>query len=169
MPNPSTDPLSDPLSTSSFDRNFNSNKQGAGEFADKLLRGEISAIAAYEQVIKKFADLSDAPIATLRRICVDHEDSCKQLKQVIVEENVKTSEDAGAWGGFVKTFVGIAGLFGEHGALRALKTGEEHGLTQYEAFLKLNISTWERNMIQNVLIPKQKEHCSLLEGLLVQH
>jgi Domain of unknown function (DUF2383) len=165
---PMTEPIPSP-SRENKPKYNESDRTDAGQFANKILRGELAAVDAYEQVIQKFKEHGDAPISVLRRICADHADSCSQLKQVVHEEHVKASEVPGMWGGFVKGFIGVAGFLGENGAIRALKTGEEHGLEQYEEALNLDLSPWEKKMIQNVLVPKQKEHIAQLETILNKH
>jgi hypothetical protein len=139
-----------------------------GNFANKILRGELSAIEAYEAAIARLEDSNDAPIAVLRELCEDHATSAHQVEQVVKEENVLASEDSGWWGNFVRTLVSTAGLIGENSVLLTLRKGEARGLRQYEAALKLPLEPWEKKMIQNVLIPKQHQHLFKID-LLLRH
>lgn len=144
---------------------FKDNQEG--EFANKILRGELSAVESYNHVIKKYAEEESISVLNvLRRIRDEHEYACVKLRQVVKSEGAIPSEESGPWGGFVAALLRTASLTGENGAIRLLRTGEEHGLNLYEEALDLKLSQEEINLIREVLIPKQESHILALDQLL---
>ncbi len=144
---------------------FKDNQEG--DFMNKILRGELSAVESYNHVIKKFAeDESLSTLNTLRRIRDEHEYACVKLRHLVKSEGATPSEESGPWGGFVATLIRTASLTGENGAIRLLRTGEEHGLNLYEEALELKLTNEELNIIREVLIPKQESHILVLGKIL---
>jgi hypothetical protein len=138
-----------------------------GNFNNKILRGEISAVEAYHHVINKFFDKeSHSTLIDLTKIRNEHEYACVKIRQLVKSEGAIPSEESGPWGRLVSTVIRTASLTGEDGAIRLLKLGEEHGLSLYEAALQLKISHEERILIRQVLIPKQNSHITSLRKLL---
>ena len=139
------------------------------ELVNKILRGERSAVEAYQQVIEKFSSENEFAIEPLKKIMSEHEDACGRLAELIREEKEEPSHDSGVWGGFVKAYVTTAKLLGANGALHALKTGEEHGLHQYEDAMDLELTSHEKDVISNVLLVKQRAHVMQLDRLISEY
>ena len=130
---------------------------------NKVLRGELSAITAYEQVIEKFA--AEPEIYRLTSIREEHEDSVRTLRSMISHEGAFPDDDAGLWGTVVKAVVGAGKLFGNAPALTALKQGEEHGLHLYEDLANENLNSEDLRVVRSKLIPRQEKHIALLDQL----
>ncbi|MES3037652.1 MAG: DUF2383 domain-containing protein [Bdellovibrionota bacterium] len=135
-----------------------------GAFLDKILRGEISAVEAYDQVLTKM----DSPVQVdrLREFKLEHEDTVRQMRSLVRSEGQAPSENSGPWGTIVLSFVNMAKMVGFETALRALLEGEEHGLNQYREALTMNLSQKERDLIINVLVPRQERHISSLRAMI---
>lgn len=132
---------------------------------NKVLRGEISAVEAYTQVMDRFKD--DPEIYTIRQILMEHQNSVATLKKHIANKFDNPETDSGIWGTFVTTVVGTAKTLGETATIQALIEGEEHGLDQYTGLLENeNLSFVEKNLISTEFIPRQEEHIFQLRAMI---
>lgn len=132
----------------------------------RILRGELSAIAAYEHVIHQFGNVRYRAAELLGSILVDHEEAVFDLERILRDEGVEPDEDSGAWGKIVQAVVASAGLFGEGGALRALRTGEEFGLRRYQEALGEGEVSYSRDYIRYRSIPTQQLHIDRVSAFL---
>lgn len=130
---------------------------------NKVLRGEISAVESYDQVLEKFS--FEPEVQKLLDLKTDHEDSVQCLKEMVRDEGTIPEQESGVWGAIVKTVVGGAKLFGNAPALNALKEGEEHGLKLYRKMLEMNLDVDDAQIVRTKLIPRQEKHIALLEDL----
>lgn len=133
-------------------------------FLNKIIRGEISAVNAYEQVIPMIPQLHDR--FRLTAIRDEHDRTVEKLKQLVEHSMFAPEEDSGTWGVVVSTIVGAAKLLGTTVALRTLHEGEEHGLKLYNEVLEYNLNQEERECIINELIPSSKRHLAALNVLI---
>ncbi len=142
-------------------------KEDSVSLFNKVLRGEISAVEAYKQVIEKFKD--DSQLSIIKSICSEHISTVDKLKKHIVDKADYDSPDdkSGVWGVFVSTFIGTAKALGDTATLKALNEGEEHGLNQYVQMLESDLLTQEdKNLIKNEFIPVQKKHIQNLKSIV---
>lgn len=136
------------------------------ELFNKVLRGEISAVEGYRQVIDKFKN--DPKILVIQNILNDHVDTVEELKKHI---NFKPTteladQDSGVWGKFVATYLATAKILGEGTTTSALIDGEEHGLKQYMELMKdPDLSLEDKNLIKTKFIPRQERHIRRLEEM----
>ena len=127
------------------------------EICNSLLRGEMSAIETYTQVIEKFADHSDGNL--LRRIRSDHEAAAASLREIIGENGDEPAIGSGPWGTFATAVEGAAALFGESPALSILLQGEDHGISEYEEALESgDFDEPAIRLIRDKLLPAQRNH-----------
>lgn len=133
-------------------------------YLNKILRGEISAVEAYEQVIPTFADEGDR--FRLSGIRNEHSRNIEKLKMLIENTRFAPDEDSGAWGKFVTTFMGSATIIGNTATLNALIGGEEHGLNLYRNSLEHNLTEDEKKTIFNDIIPSLNRHIVSLENMV---
>ncbi len=132
---------------------------------DEILRGEISAIEAYEQVMKKVD--SDPEVYRLKEFKSDHEKAVDYWKQQARFLGKIPENTSSVWGTVVETFVGTSKLIGEKSALNALKKGEEHGLSNYEKMLKSDkLTSFQKNEVRNTFIPRQKKHIESINSIM---
>ena len=132
---------------------------------DDLIRGEMSAVKTYSQVLEKVTDKNEK--AKLEMIRRNHENAVSKLKQYATEEVKEDTEGTGAWGAFTKAWTGGAKLFGNKTALKALSQGEEHGLKEYrEALEDKNINTDLKTTIKTELLPKQEQHLKTIKTFM---
>lgn len=133
-------------------------------FLNKIIRGEISAVDAYEQVIPMVQQQHDR--FRLSAIRDEHDSTIEKLKKLVEHSMYEAEEDSGTWGVVVTTIVGAAKLLGNTVALKALNEGEEHGLKLYNEILAYNLNEEERDVIVNELIPSSKRHLAALKVLI---
>lgn len=133
------------------------------EHLNKVLRGELSAVEAYEQVTGRFA--SEPEIYRLIDMKAEHEDSVRCLRTMISHEGAFPDDGAGLWGTVVKAVVGTGKLFGNVPALTALRQGEEYGLRLYEDLANEDLGSEDLRVIRSKLIPRQEKHIALLDQL----
>jgi uncharacterized protein (TIGR02284 family) len=132
---------------------------------NSLLRGELSATETYQQALAKIGN--DKGAEELRRIHVEHREAANTLRQHVHQHGAKPDQGSGAWGAFAKAVEGVAKLFGNTAALKALKEGEEHGIKEYEAALKdENLSADCKNLISTQLLPQTRAHIPVLDRLM---
>lgn len=138
------------------------NVPGWVEDASRLLRGELAAIEAYDQVMEKFR--RDPAAKRLQAFRNEHDRAAKFWRDEILSKGLAPDEDSGPWGQVVHTVIGAAKLFGEASALQALKSGENHGLSEYQAFLKReDVPTRLKKKLREDFIPLQERHIASLE------
>lgn len=132
---------------------------------EKILRGEVSAVEAYRQVLEKFRDFQHAN--DLRRIQFEHERAVDFWKNQLRTQESLVEEASGPWGTIVETFLGVAKLLGDGPTLHALKNGEEHGLKEYRELLEADHLNEECvSFVKSVCLNLQRQHIFTLESLI---
>lgn len=132
---------------------------------NSLLRGEISATETYQQALAKVGNEPGA--VDLRRLHAEHRDAANTLRKHVHIFDDKPDQGSGAWGAFTKTVEGVAKLFGNKTALKALKEGEEHGLHAYENALDdPDVSEFVKALISHKLLPQTREHIAALDRMM---
>src|SRR4051812_31158438 len=96
-----------------------------------LVKGELAAVETYKQALDKIEG-SEPAGSELRRIEADHEQALSVLRDHMTGINASAPVDSGLWGEWAKAVEGAATAFGEKAAIKALKEGEEHGISSYE-------------------------------------
>lgn len=131
---------------------------------NSLLRGELSAVEAYDQAISKHADNTGA--SELHRIRDEHATAVSRLRENVREMGGTPEADSGAWGLFAKTIQSAANLFGRGSALESLQQGEEQGRRDYESALKdEEVLPGCKVLIRDELLPGTQRHIATLERL----
>jgi hypothetical protein len=127
-------------------------------------RGELSAVATYEDVLKKNDTASWR--ADLERILAEHKDSAERLRSRVVALGATPDTSAGVWGGWTELLAKGAAAIGDTAAKDTLKAGEKHGVNEYEEALKdSKMDSETAALIRDSLLPRQREHVTTLEKL----
>jgi hypothetical protein len=127
----------------------------------KLHRGELSAIDSYDEAIRK---LPDAKAVDLAKIKADHVDAAERLRSRIVALGGTPDASAGPWGDWAEAVTKTGAAFGEDAGLRALQAGEKHGKNEYEQALRDDdVDAETKQVIRDVLLPRQEEHLSAIQ------
>ena len=135
------------------------------EKVKSLHRGEMSAVATYEDVLKK--NDTAAWRADLQRMLDEHKDSVDRLRQRVVALGATPDNSAGPWGGWAELVAKSAAAIGDTSARDALKAGEKHGLDDYEDALKDGkLEAETATLVRDTLIPRQREHIATLDKLV---
>ena len=129
-----------------------------------LLRGEISAVEAYDQAIRKFAG---HPVVTaLERMRDEHRESVMQLRANVASLGGKPSRNSGAWGGIARVLGAAAMLLGEAPAIATLRQGEEFGIDQYLATLgDPDVTEDLKTLVSTRLLPRLRTHIRALAAI----
>ncbi|QVL34566.1 DUF2383 domain-containing protein [Telmatocola sphagniphila] len=154
------------ITTSGLDSSIDTDQQKCDtDRMNKLLRGELSAVAAYEQAISKFEDL--AIQKELSRIRAEHSQAVTSLQQRIQQFGGKPEDSAGAWGSFTSAVTETAKVIGPKTVLAALKRGEELGIGDYEdAIENSEISQSCKTLLQSKFLPACRKHVLELDHLI---
>jgi uncharacterized protein (TIGR02284 family) len=129
-----------------------------------LHRGELSAVATYDQALTKVEKESFKP--DLQRLRDDHRDAADQLANRVKALGGKVDTNAGVWGDWTKMITGAATAINTESTLQVLKSGENHGLREYEEALKNpNVDAETKTLIRDRLEQRQREHVTTLENL----
>lgn len=140
------------------------NTEKCAEICNDLLRGEISAMETYEQALEAVSGQNES--LALLSIRKEHQDSADSLRERIIRMGAEPNEDSGAWGEFAKAAEGGASFLGETAALAVLQVGEKHGEQKYARAAKHEAMAPEcRELITKELLPRQRQHISMLERL----
>ncbi len=133
------------------------------------MRGEIAATETYQQAMAKVSDdPGEVGAAELRRIHAEHRDAANTLRKHVRHQGGEPYTASGAWGTFAKAVEGAAKLFGNTAALKALKEGEEQGVSDYESALKEpDLPAECKSLIGSTLLPQTREHIRTLDRLMV--
>lgn len=131
---------------------------------NSILRGEISAVEAYQQAMEKFSSVPD--ISRLRMGFEEHRQMVAYWKSQLRNEGQVVSDDAGVWGKMVSAFMSAAKALGENATISALIEVEEHALKQYEALLAREVLyPAQQDYIRMICIPQQQRHIANLSSL----
>lgn len=130
-----------------------------------LLRGELAAIETYEQALEKIDGFPDG--TRLREIHAEHVYAANALRGRLGQHTTDIPRSSGAWGTFAKAVEGVAKLFGNATALKALEEGEQHGIKEYERAMEKDWLDPElRSLIVSELLPKCRSHVFTLQRLM---
>lgn len=138
--------------------------QTPNKSADKLnglLKGEISAVETYEQVLEKITDPEIR--SELEDVQQCHADRVEILTETVAIMGKEPADKAGVWGAFAKLMEGGAKVFGDKAAIGLLEEGEDKGLEDYRKLLEEadpNI-----HPIIEELLPRQEETHAKMSGL----
>lgn len=133
-----------------------------------ILRGEISAVESYRQVLEILRD--DPEVHRLEQFSQDHQKAVTYWTQEIGSLGDQPDRDSGAWGSVVKAFTGSAKLLGNTTALQALKQGEVHGLNEYRELLENDdVSATHKQFIRDNFIPNQERHITSIDAMMKLH
>ena len=132
---------------------------------NSLLRGELSAIETYEQAIDKTRKDNPNEAAELALIADAHRRHAEILRGAVRSQGGEASDSSGAWGSYAAVVAGVASLFGDASALKALKEGEEHGLKNYQEAID-DVDADTHKFIGTQLIPEQRRHIATLDRLI---
>ncbi len=133
------------------------------KFLQKILRGELSAIEAYDHVLRRNG--KTLVFSELSRIRAEHEQSINRLKQFIMNKGEPPEQDSGLWGKFVKTLVAGSAMISDEALIKILREGEEHGLVEYRQFLEMSPTLSEEESIRLHFIPAQERHVQELKDI----
>lgn len=135
---------------------------------NRILRGEISAAEAYQQVMEKVSH--DPEAIRLQEFLDDHHNAITYWKAQVDDKGALAEQSSGPWGTAVEVIVATAKLLGNTLTLAALKEGEEHGLKMYENLLESpELSERNKSYIRDFLIPNQCKHINSLKVLMRYH
>lgn len=137
----------------------------AVEQLNELLRGELSAVETYRQALEKVGNEPGA--SNLRSFRDNHQAAADRIRQEIQKLGGVPSTDSGAWGTWAKTVMGSAKIFGDEAALKALKEGEEHGISEYKETLEnQSVPSEFKTIIQNTYLPNQNSHIAEIDRMM---
>lgn len=131
----------------------------------QILRGEVSAMEAYTQVMQKVKNGAEAH--RLEEFLNDHRKAVTYWKSQVEKMNVDIPFSSGPWGDVVEAFIGSAKILGNRVALKALQEGEEHGLEEYkDALENPDLSLEHKKNIKETFIPNQERHITSISAMM---
>ena len=119
---------------------------------NSFLRGEISAVETYAQVIEK---LKDAPIPKLAENQACHSKRVSALRSRVLALGGTPAESSGVWGSLAKLYEGSAKVFGRDAAVAAIEEGEDRGLADYRKSYP-DLDTTSQMLLSQDLLPAQE-------------
>ena len=135
------------------------------DLLNSLLRGELAAVETYRQAEAKFDDLLEAEL--LKQVTRDHQQVGAQLRDRVTRSGGKAERNSEVWSAFTRVAEEGAMMSGKTAALKALKEGEQHGVSSYEAALKDEGLPPEcQNLIRNTLLPRCMQHIYSLNQMI---
>lgn len=137
------------------------------KFLQKILRGELSALEAYDKVLTRTDN--HLVFSELSQIRSEHELSVNRLRQLIVNKGEPPEEGSGVWGQFVKTLIAGSAMISDEFIVKTLQEGEEHGLNEYRQFLEMNPTLTEEEAVRLHFIPAQERHILKLKDMSAHH
>lgn len=134
---------------------------------DDLIRGEMSAVKAYDTALDGMK--AGAEKTRLEGIRADHQSAVDRLSKFAAgkPDILEDVESSGAWGSFASAWTKGGKLMGNETALKALQTGEEHGISEYkEALDDKSIPQNLKAQIKTEMLPKQQKHIETLKTFM---
>ncbi len=120
---------------------------------NSFLRGERSAVEAYQ---KAMAKIEDGPIrAQLQSVSESHQKRVEALTARISGLGGTPAVSSGAWGAMTGAIEDTAAAFSQKAAIAALESGEDHGLHDYQRDIP-NLSVDLRGLVISELLPAQE-------------
>jgi hypothetical protein len=135
------------------------------ETLNGLLKTAMTAGKTYTIAIHKIERDRDREAIALRVIQRNHEENAGKLRAEIRRQGGDPEDKTGALGVFSKALEGVASLFGDSSAVRALREEEERALSQARRALG-ELEGSARSLVSDVLIPSVTQHIELLEAVL---
>jgi uncharacterized protein (TIGR02284 family) len=140
------------------------NRQSTVDNLNSLLRGELAATETYQQTLDRVG--TDSEASELRSLHDDHREAANNFRKHVHQFGGKPDQSSGAWGSFAKVVTGTAKIFGKTAALKALKEGEEQGISSYENALKdPDMPAGCRTLIQ-ANMTRGRSHIAILDRLM---
>jgi hypothetical protein len=124
------------------------------EQLNSFLRGEMSAVETYRQVLDKVMDI--AARAQLEQCQISHQHRVDMLRERIIGLGGQPAETSGTWGALAKLAEAGAGMFGAKAAIDVLEEGEDHGLKDYKNHLG-GLDADSRFFVERELLPAQSQ------------
>ena len=119
-----------------------------------LLRGEMSAVEAYDLAIES---MPQGEIRSALRVMRDnHDHRVSLLRDRVRAYGVDPPANSGAWGAVAKTLQRAADAFGPKAALILLEEGEKHGLRRYSSD-RVSYDLDTREWVHSTLLLAQQE------------
>jgi bacterioferritin (cytochrome b1) len=135
------------------------------EALNTLLRGELAAVETYTQALGMFDD--EVVIVDLQKIRDEHSRAVRTLRDEVIRFGGLPAEKSGVWGSFTALATGTAKAIGPATTLAALRSGEEHGVSGYQAALdETDVHPDCQRAIRSALLPACREHIDDLNRLL---
>lgn len=134
------------------------------ELAKSLLRGELAAVATYEDVIKR----NDKPAwgARLASLLEDHKTSAAQLRLRVTALGGDPAMGAGMWGGWTELVAKSAALLGDEPGRAVLESGEKQGVDDYERVLNDPAGdAVTKDLIRSDLLQRTRGHIKTLQEM----
>lgn len=132
------------------------------EQLNSFLRGELAAVATYEQCIVKVTEPSIK--AQLQSLQASHSRRAEALRARIINLGEQPADDAGVWGSVAQLLEGGAKMFGEKAAVSVLEEGEDHGLKDYQRDVE-RLSPLQRRFVESEVLPEQMRTHEILRGI----
>lgn len=129
---------------------------------NQMLRGELTAVATYSQVLDKAAeDLPEETERLLRAERASHAERVKLLRDEIQALGEVPVLKAGIWGALARLIEGGAEIVGTDAMIAALEHGEKLGVRSYEKKLG-RLSEAAESLVRKELLPRQKMSCEAI-------
>lgn len=139
--------------------------KSATHIINDMQQGEIAATETYQQALDQVGDEPGAD--DLRTIHGEHREAANRLRQFVRDFGGTPSQSSQTWGVFAKVVEGVAKVLGDSTALKALKAGEERGLSNYrEALSSEHLPAGVISYLRTTLVPQTEAHIGVLDRLL---
>lgn len=122
-----------------------------------LLRGELSALSAYQRALRSAEGRATADTAEILRFAAEHQRTVAALQGAVRELGGIPSSEASTRGAFVR--------LRDTATIRELLDGEEAGLKMYEAASSA-LEGDARELVTLELIPRQSRHIAELSAII---
>lgn len=129
---------------------------------NSFLRGELAAVATYEQALSGINKLGLR--ATLISLRQSHQMRSELIQRLILKLGGIPSTSSGAWGAFATTVEGGATSLGETAVIATLEEGEDHGENDYRRDIS-KLSAPVRRFVESELIPAQKQTHDIMRAV----
>lgn len=131
---------------------------------NSLLRGEISAVEAYDKALEKFS--GDVGTLDLNALRASHQESVADLQRNVQSMGGEVATDSGAWGVLTNSIQSVSNVFGNGSAVASLLQGEEHGKADYERALDNDDMLSDcKELVRNTLLPRIEQNIATLKAV----
>lgn len=135
---------------------------------NRILRLELSALAAYGEAIEKAESRGASDMVLLKAIAREHAAQTERLRDEIWSAGAVPTEYPAGWVEPLRRLASVTRTFADGSAVAALRDGERELLEACDATVA-EVDGAARRLLAGIIAPAQRHHVATLDGILLRY